>query len=94
MNVCDGGTITGGVTSIHFSNPNTSTSYTITSCKDSNGNTMPGWPAIDPVIPIAANGVNGSHTVQLAVAAISGKTYNYTPSPACTIGTNPQIKVS
>jgi hypothetical protein len=92
MNVCDGGTISGGVTSILFTNPNT-TSYTITSCKDANGNTMPGWPATNPVIPAAQNGVSGSHTVQLAVAAISGKSYVYTPSPSCTIGTNPTIRV-
>jgi hypothetical protein len=93
MNVCDGGSISGGVTSFLFTNPSTTTSYTITSCKDSNGNTMPGWPTTDPVVPKASGGVNGTHTVQLAVAAISGKQYTYTPSPLCPTNVPPKIIV-
>jgi len=93
MNVCDGGTISGGVTSILFTNTSNTTSYTITSCKDSNGNTMPGWPATDPVIPMASGGVNGTHTVQLSVAAISGKQYSYTPNPLCPNNLPPKIIV-
>jgi hypothetical protein len=94
MNVCDGGTISGGVTSIPFTNTSTTTSYTITSCKDSSGNTMPGWPSTNPVIPMASGGVNGSHTVVLSVAAISGKEYTYITSPLCPQATNPKIRVS
>jgi len=94
MNVCDGGTVSPGITSIPFTNPSTTTAYTITSCKDSSGNTMPGWPATNPVIPMATGGVNGSHTVQLASSTISGKQYTYITSPACPIATNPKIIVS
>lgn len=92
--VCSGGTIPPNITAIPFTNPSTTTAYTITSCKDSQGNTMPGWPATDPVIPMASNGVNGSHTVNLASSTISGKSYTYTPSPACPSATNPKIVVS
>jgi hypothetical protein len=94
MNVCDGGTISGGVTSITFTNPSTTTIYTITNCvSTSNGQTMPGWPATDPAIPKAQNGVAGTHTVQLAVAAQPGNTYQYTPSPQCPQATAPKIIV-
>jgi hypothetical protein len=93
MNVCDGGTVQPNITSIHFSNPNPST-FTIISCKDSQGNTMPGWPAIDPVVPAAQNGVNGSKTVYLSVATISGNTYTYIPNPVCPNNTAPKIVVS
>jgi hypothetical protein len=55
---------------------------------------MPGWPATNPVIPMATGGVNGSHTVQLASSTISGKQYTYITSPACPIATNPKIIVS
>jgi hypothetical protein len=92
--VCSGGTVSANITSIPFSNSSTTTSYTITSCVDSSGNTMPGWPATDPVIPVASGGVNGTHTVVLASATKSGKSYTYTPSPACPTATPPKIIVS
>jgi hypothetical protein len=92
--ICSGGTVPSGITSIPFTNSSTTTAYTITSCVDSQGKTMPGWPATDPVIPIAAGGINGSHTVDLASSTISGKSYTYTPSPACPIATPPKIIVS
>ncbi len=44
MDVCDGGTINSGSTSITFTNNKTS-SCTITSC------TLAGWPTTDPVVP-------------------------------------------
>ena len=92
--VCSGGTVPADITSIPFSNSSTTTSYTITSCVDSQGNTMPGWPATDPVIPIASGGVNGSYTVVLAAATKSGKSYSYTPNPVCPNNTPPKIIVS
>ena len=93
MNVCDGGTVSSGITSIPFTNTSNTTAYTITSCKDANGNTMPGWPTTDPVIPKASGGVNGSYTVVLSVATISGKQYSYIPNPVCPTNTPPKIVV-
>jgi hypothetical protein len=94
MDVCSGGTISGGVTSIEFTNSNPDQSFTITNCvSTSNGQPMPGWPATDPVVLKAKAGVPGSHVVRLSVAAISGNTYEYTPSPTCPQANNPQIKV-
>jgi hypothetical protein len=93
MNVCDGGSVPKNVTSIVFTNNSTTTGYTITSCTDSSGNTMPGWPTTNPYIPQAQNGLNGTHTVVLAAATISGKTYTYTPSPVCPLNTPPKIIV-
>jgi hypothetical protein len=92
--ICSGGTISAGVTSIQFTNSNPNVSYKITSCvSTTTGQTMPGWPATDPQIPKAQNGVAGSYTVQLSAATISGNTYEYTPDPECTTGTPPKIKV-
>lgn len=88
MNVCDGGTVSSGITVIPFTNTSTTTDYTITSCKDANGNTMPGWPTTDPVIPKAS-----SANVVLKVATISGKQYTYIPSPVCPNNTPPKIVV-
>lgn len=90
MQVCDGGTIQGGVTSITFTNSSTTVAYTINTPKStSNGSNMPGWPATAPVIAKASTTV-----VQLAVSAQSGNTYEYTTTPACPIATNPKIVVS
>ena len=94
MNVCDGGTVAANVSSIVFTNPSTTTPYTITSCKDSAGNTMPGWPATPPVVPMAQSGVNGTKTVNLGSPTISGKQYTYIPNPVCPNNTPPKIVVS
>lgn len=91
--VCSGGTISAGGNSITFTNSNSNTSYTITSCKSSNGVNMPGWPTnSNPVVPAAQNGVNGSVTVVLATAAVVG-TYTYITNPLCPSATNPVIHV-
>ena len=90
--VCSGGTISAGGSSITFTNSNSNTSYTITSCKSSNGNNMPGWPSTPPVVPAAQNGVNGSVTVVLATPTVVGY-YTYITNPACPTATNPVIHV-
>jgi hypothetical protein len=92
--VCSGGTVPANVTTVPFTNASTTTAYTITSCKDSSGNTMPGWPGTDPVVPMATGGSNGSHNVTLAANTISGKSYSYVTSPVCVTGTPPKIIVS
>ncbi len=92
MDVCSGGTINAGATSITFTNNNSNTSYTITSCTGSNGQTMPGWPPNPPPVPAAQNGKAGSCIVVLTVAAVRGD-YTYTPSPVCPLNTPPKIKV-
>jgi hypothetical protein len=84
--VCGGGNVPANVSSITFTN-SSSTTYTITSCKDSSGNTMPGWPATDPQIP------SGGATVQLSANTISNQTYTYVTSPACPTANNPTIHV-
>jgi hypothetical protein len=85
MDVCAGGTIGAGATSITFTNNHTK-KCTITSCD------MPGWPTTDPVIPKREGGVAGTQVVSLGVAAVAGNTYTYTPD-CCDQGTPPQIKV-
>ena len=85
MDVCAGGTINAGATSITFTNHHT-VKCTITSCN------MPGWPTTDPVIPKQENGVAGTQVVIITVPAVAGNTYNYTPN-CCDQGTPPQIKV-
>jgi hypothetical protein len=86
--ICSGGDVSAGAGSITFTNGSTTT-YEITSCKDSSGNTMPGWPTTNPQIPPSGK------TVQLSVVTASNKTYTYTTSPACPGGkrNNPTIHV-
>jgi len=94
MDVCDGGTISGGSSSITFTNSHT-TQFTINTPTNVNtGTDMPGWPATAPVVPAAHNGTAGSKVVQLSVNAQSNNTYEYTTTPACPQGTNPRIVVS
>jgi hypothetical protein len=76
MDVCEGGTIPGGATSITFTN-NHSEPCTITGCK------MPGWPPTNPVIPAASNGVPGRLVVQLPLAVPPG---SYTYMASCCKG--------
>jgi hypothetical protein len=74
--ICSGGEVSANAGSIAFTNTSTTT-YAITSCVDSSGNTMPGWPATDPQIPA------GGATVQLSVVTKANNTYTYTTSPVC-----------
>jgi hypothetical protein len=85
--ICSGGDVDANVGSITFTNTPPTVTYTITSCKDSNGNTMPGWPTTDPQIP------SGGATVQLKVVTQANKTYTYITSPACPNQNNPTIHV-
>ena len=84
MDVCAGGTIGAGATSIEFINHHTE-DCTITYCN------MPGWPTTNPVVPKKVGSVPGKLTVQLSTPATKGN-YDYTPS-CCTKRTGPQIKV-
>lgn len=83
MDVCKGGTIGPGATSITFTNDH-SEPCTITGCN------MPGWPANNPVVPAEQNGVPGTLTIQLAASVRSG-TYPYQAS--CCPESHPKIIV-
>jgi hypothetical protein len=85
MDVCAGGTISAGATSITFTNHHDE-ECTITSCD------MPGWPTTDPVIPKKKDGVAGTQVVDLTEPAVAGNTYDYTPD-CCDEETPPQIRV-
>lgn len=84
MDICAGGTIDAGATSITFTN-NHNQQCTITSCN------MPGWPTQPPVIPARSGSTPGTGVVNLSTPAQIG-TYNYTPN-CCDELTAPQIKV-
>ena len=84
MDICKGGTIRSGATSITFTNHHPA-ACTITNC------TLPGCPAIDPVVPAEQNGVPGKLVVQLVVVVQKG-TYKYNAS-CCKKGANPQIQI-
>jgi hypothetical protein len=84
MDICNGGTISAGSSSITFTNDHAE-ACTITSC------TIAGWPATDPVIPAKQGSTPGSKTVQLSVAAAVGS-YTYVAS-CCSKRNNPVIKV-
>jgi hypothetical protein len=84
MDVCAGGTINAGATSITFTNHHPE-DCTITGCD------MPGWPTTDPVIPGKQGSTPGSLAVDLSTPATQG-TYDYTPD-CCDEETGPQIKV-
>ena len=84
MDVCAGGTISVGSTSITFTNDHT-VKCTITSCD------MPGWPTTAPVIPKRQGGTAGRAVVNLNPPATAG-CYTYTPD-CCGPETNPTIKV-
>jgi hypothetical protein len=84
MDICKGGTVAPGATSITFTNHHP-VACTITSC------TLPGWPAAAPVVPAEKNGVPGELTVQL-VAIVQPGTYIYTAS-CCKKGSSMPIKV-
>jgi len=84
MDICAGGTVNAGVTSISFTNDHP-VPCTITSCD------MPGWPKKPPVIPKRKGGTPGQGTVNLTQPAPAGE-YDYTPD-CCHNDTNPTIKV-
>jgi hypothetical protein len=84
MDICGGGTVNAGVTSISFTNHH-DVQCTITSCD------MPGWPTTDPVIPKKEGSTPGTGTVQLSQPATVGS-YTYTPD-CCPQGGAPVIKV-
>ncbi len=84
MDVCAGGTINAGATTVTFENHHPE-SCTISGC------TMPGWPTSDPVVPAQQGGHPGTLTVQLSQPAVVGD-YPYTAS-CCKKRTGPQIKV-
>jgi hypothetical protein len=79
MDICGGGTVGVGATSISFTNDHNE-DCTITSC------TLPGWPTTDPVIT-----AKSTQPVNLTQPATAGD-YTYTPS-CCRKRTNPVIKV-
>jgi hypothetical protein len=84
MDVCKGGTVPPGATSITFTNHHAEP-CTITGCK------VPGWPPNSPIIPAEQNGVPGRVTVELAArSAVPGK-YPYLAS--CCPNANPVIIV-
>jgi hypothetical protein len=72
MDVCKGGTVPPGTTSITFINHHPE-ACAITGCH------MPGWPAVNPVIPAEQNGVPGTATIQLAAIVRPGS-YPYLAS--------------
>jgi hypothetical protein len=84
MDVCAGGTISAGATSITFTNDHHE-DCTITSSD------MPGWPTTDPVIPKRQHGTPGTGVVYLTTPATVGD-YDYTPD-CCSDETPPTIKV-
>ncbi len=79
MDICAGGTISIGATSISFTN-NHDEDCTITSC------TMAGWPTTAPVITHKQ-----TQSVPLSTPATKGD-YTYTPN-CCKKRTDPTIKV-
>ena len=84
IDVCKGGTVPAGATSITFVNYHPEP-CTISGCK------MPGWPPANPVIPAEQNGVPGKLTIQLAARlAVPGK-YPYLAS--CCPGAHPVITI-
>jgi hypothetical protein len=84
MDVCGGGTISVGATSISFTNDHTEP-CTLSDC------TLPGWPTTNPVIPAKQGSTPGTGTVPLSTPATAGD-YPYTAS-CCKKRTGPQIKV-
>jgi hypothetical protein len=84
MDICAGGKVSIGATSITFTNDHPK-DCTITSCD------MPGWPTTDPVILKRKGGTPGSGVVYLNPPATKG-TYTYTPD-CCGDETPPTIKV-
>jgi hypothetical protein len=86
--VCSGGPIDAGDTVVYFSNGSATVTYTITSCTDSNGNPMPGWPAPPAPLP-AVPPATPTYPVPLNPAATVG-TYYYETSPPCQ-GAAPKI---
>jgi hypothetical protein len=84
MDICAGGTISAGATSITFTNHHAE-ACTITGCS------MPGWPTVPPQIPGKQGSNPGTGVVNLSVAAQPGN-YPYTPD-CCPQGGAPVIKV-
>jgi hypothetical protein len=84
MDLCGGGTIAVGATSVTFSNSHPEP-CTITS------STMPGWPTTPPVIPAKQGSNNGIGIVPISIPARAGD-YTYTPN-CCKKRMNPVIKV-
>jgi hypothetical protein len=87
MDVCAGGTINAGATSITFTNNHT-VPCNITSCS------LPGFPTIPPpvVVPARVGSQHGTKTVPLNPPPTVKDDYPYTPD-CCHKETNPVIKV-
>jgi hypothetical protein len=87
MDICAGGTISIGATSITFTNNHT-VPCNITSCN------LPGFPSIPPnvQVPARVGSQPGTKTVTLNPPPTVAGTYTYTPD-CCDQGTPPQIKV-
>jgi hypothetical protein len=87
MNVCAGGSISVGATSIIFTNHHP-VECKITSCD------LPGFPPIPPdvVVPAKVGSHPGTKTVQLNPPPMAKGDYEYTPD-CCGKETNPVIKV-
>jgi hypothetical protein len=87
MDICAGGTINSGSTSITFTN-NHHVPCNITSCS------LPGFPAIPPIVVVPARvGSNpGTKTVPLNPPPTVKRDYPYTPD-CCDKETGPVIKV-
>jgi len=87
MDVCSGGTINSGATSITFTNHH-KVACNITSC------TLPGFPPIPPnvVVPAKVGSQPGTITVPLNPPPTVPGSYPYTPD-CCDSDTPPVIKV-
>ena len=87
MDICAGGTISIGTTSITFTNNHT-VACNITSCN------LPGFPTIPPnvQVPARVGSQAGSKTVTLNPPPSVAGTYTYAPD-CCDPGTPPEIKV-
>lgn len=84
MDICAGGTINAGATSITFTNHHME-QCTITSCG------LPGWPTTPPVVPGKQGNNPGTKVVDLTTPATVGN-YPYTPN-CCPQAGSPEIKV-
>jgi|HubBroStandDraft_5_1064220.scaffolds.fasta_scaffold1726458_1 hypothetical protein len=87
MDVCAGGTINAGATSITFTNHH-KVPCNITSCA------LPGFPKIPPpvTVPAKVGSTPGTITVPLNPPPTQTGDYEYTPD-CCDLETNPVIKV-
>jgi hypothetical protein len=85
MDVCAGGKISPGTSSITFTNDHT-VACKITSCQ------LPGWPSGTQTVPKRQGSTAGSLTVPLNPPPTTPGDYPYTPD-CCDKETDPKIKV-